>query len=287
MMWEIKNCAKCQSGEPEIPENAETLDFYVYSDVDKKWWSGDDCVGAQDFQKVLDKNPDAKNINIYINSYGGSVMEGVAIYSQLKRHKAFVTAYIDGFACSIASVIPMAADKVVMSDAGMMMIHNPWTFAMGNSKDMRKCADDLDKILEGSIIPAYKNKINGKITDEKLIELIDNAQMMTARECVEYGFADEIVESAGSKEDAMNKYNEFVNSAKTAFMNGFDFGSLSAKAVPVPKAKEEPAPAPDPAEEKPEENPVPQPEENPPVENKHDEANEIFMKMLKGEMYNE
>lgn len=287
MMWEIRNCVKCQEEKNTVPEDAEVLDFHIYSDVDKKWWAGDDCIGAQDFQNVLEKNPNAKNINLYINSYGGSVSEGVAIYNQLKRHKAYVTAYIDGFACSIASVIPMAADKVIMSDAGMMMIHNPWTFACGNSAAMRKCAEDLDKIRDGCIIPAYKNKLKGKISDEKLLELLDKAEMMTPKECLEYGFVDELTESDdNSKKEAQDKFNAFMNSAKEQFMK--NFSEFSAKAFPeMPKAENkqpEPAPAePEPKPEEKQDEPVPQPEPKP-AENK---THEIFMKLVKGEKIND
>ena len=210
MMYEIKNSAQ-----------ADTLDVYIYSDIGKSWWDDDDSMGAEKFRKLLEDNANAKFINIYINSYGGSVSEGVAIYSQIKRHKAFITAYIDGFACSIASVIPMAADKVIMSDVSMMMIHNPWTITWGNSKDLRKEADDLDKILEGSIIPAYKAKCGDKITDEKLIELIDGETYLSAKECLEYGFCDEVLESSDEdkKEEAKKAVDDAVNKAKEEFMN--------------------------------------------------------------------
>lgn len=295
MMWEIKNKAsvKAQADEAEKPANPagnDTLDIYVYSDVDKKWWDEDDSVGANEFKELLNANPDAKNINVYINSYGGSVSEGVAIYNQLKRHKAYVTAYIDGFACSIASVIPMAADKVVMSDCGAMMIHNPWTFACGNSAEMRKCADTLDKIRDACIIPAYKAKINGKITDEKISQLLDDAQFLTPAECLEYGLVDEVANSTVDKEKAMDLYNEFVNQAKARFMNSFAGVPAPENREPV-KAHEEPEPEKEPAEPEntePEKAPeqeeptAPAPEEKP-VEDKA-EAQEYFMKLLKGEI---
>lgn len=280
-MWEIKNRANLNGAQvknqAEKPENADTLDIYVYSDVDKKWWWDDDCIGAKDFQEMLEKNPNAKNINVYINSYGGSVSEGVAIYSQLKRHKAYVTAYIDGFACSIASVIPMAADKIVMSDCSMLMIHNPWTCACGNSKDMRKCADDLDKILDGCIIPAYLGKINGKISEEKLRELLDSSEMLTPAECLAYGFVDEVAESTVDKESAKAKYNEFVNAAKERFMN--QFVPKAEEKHPEPKTPE--APAEPEAQEEPK---APEPEAPAPAEDKAQETNNLFMKMLKGEI---
>ena len=97
--WEIKQ----QASEPE------TLDLYIYSAVQGDgydWWTGEKIeseTSAEYFRQELDKHKNAKQINVYINSLGGSVMEGVGIYNQLRRHPANVTAYIDGFACSIAS----------------------------------------------------------------------------------------------------------------------------------------------------------------------------------------
>lgn len=204
MMYEIRNSA----------ESEDTLDIFIYSSVQRSWWD-EDAMDADKFRKAIQEHKNAKNVNLYINSYGGSVNEGVAIYSQIKRLNAHVTAYIDGFACSIASVIPMAADKVVMSDVSMMMIHNPWTFAMGNSKELKKVSEDLDKILENCIIPAYKAKCGDKISDEKLRELIDGESYLTSQECLDYGLCDEILasEKKDPKETAKEGVEDFNNKA--------------------------------------------------------------------------
>ena len=106
----------------EIKQKAETdeLDLYIYGDVENDgydFWTGEVIrseTSANAFREALEENPGVVQINIYINSYGGSVFEGTAIYNQLKRHPAHKTVYIDGFACSIASVIAMAGDEVVM-----------------------------------------------------------------------------------------------------------------------------------------------------------------------------
>lgn len=119
------------------------------------------------------------------------MFEGSAIYSQLKRHNAKVTVYIDGFACSIASVIAMAGDKVIMSENAVMMIHNAWAVAAGNSAQLRKIADDLDVINKANKA-AYLVKSNGKITNEELTEMLDNETYLSAEDCVKYGFCDEI-----------------------------------------------------------------------------------------------
>lgn len=185
-IWEFK-----QSAQPN------TLDLYIYGDVESgyyDWWNDRDVeseTSAEFFRKELNANPDVTQINIYINSYGGSVFEGTAIYSQLKRHAANKTVYVDGFACSVASVIAMAGDKVVMPRNAMMMIHNAWTFAIGNAKELRKAADDLDAIMAGNR-QAYLEKAGDKLTEEKLIEMLESETWLTAQQCIEYGLADEL-----------------------------------------------------------------------------------------------
>lgn len=114
---------------------------------------------------------------------------GQAIHSMLKRHPANVTVHVDGLAASIASVIAMAGDQVLMPRNAMMMIHNPWTWGVGNADDLRKMADDLDQIRE-SLIAAYQDK-TGMDRDE-LVNLMDAETWLTADEAVQYGFADEI-----------------------------------------------------------------------------------------------
>ena len=99
-----------------------------------------------------------KQINIYINSRGGSVFEGTAIYNQLRRHPAHKTVYVDGFACSIASVIAMAGDEVVMPRNALMMVHNAMMGVWGNAAELRKAADDLDKINEAGGRPISRRR---------------------------------------------------------------------------------------------------------------------------------
>lgn len=222
-MYDIRNSA----------ESSDELDIYIYSDIDNCWWD-DSCMSANKFRKELEKHKDAKQINLYINSMGGSVSEGVTIYNQIRRHSAKVTAYIDGFACSIASVIPMAADEVVMGENTMLMIHNPWTITWGNAKDLRKTAEDLDKVRDGCIIPAYKARCGDKLSDEKLIELLDNETFLTAAECLEYGLCDRVltITKDEKKTEAENMVKEAMDHAKKGFMDNFAerFGSMVAKA---------------------------------------------------------
>ena len=185
-IWELK-----QATEPN------TLEMYIYGDVEGDgydWWT-DEVIqsetSANHFREELAKYPNATDINIYINSYGGSVFEGTAIYNQLRRHQAFKTVYIDGFACSVASVIAMAG---VMPKNAMMMIHNAWTYAMGNSSELRKAADDLEIINKGNR-QAYLQKAGEKINEEELVSLLDAETWLTAEDCIRLGLADEYAEN--------------------------------------------------------------------------------------------
>lgn len=171
----------------QLVKNEEVSELYIFGDIVDEAWSSSDVVGSALCQEI--KELDTNHINVYINSYGGSVASGLGIYNQLKSHKAKVTTYCQGFGCSIASVIFMAGDERKMSNASLLMIHNAWTIVQGNAKDLRKQADDLDKITQASI-NAYMEHIN--IDEEKLVELLDNESWLTAQECLDMGFATEI-----------------------------------------------------------------------------------------------
>ena len=180
-MWELKQAA-----------TPGTLELYIYGDVEgdgRNWWT-DEVIrsetSANTFREDLAAHPDVSQINIYINSYGGSVFEGTAIYNQLKRHPARKTVYVDGFACSIASVIAMAGDEVVMPRNALMMVHNMWMGVCGNAAELRKAADDLDKINEAGRA-AYLQKAGDKLTAEAITQLEDGETWLTAEECIRYG----------------------------------------------------------------------------------------------------
>lgn len=187
-MWEIK-----QSATPD------TLDLFIYGDVyggteydyDRMCYVAAEN-SANHFREELGNHPNVKQIHIYINSYGGSVFEGTAIYNQLRRHPAEKIVHIDGFACSVASVIAMVG-KVIMPKNAMMLIHNMWQMVIGNAKELRKAADDLDVIMTGNR-QAYLQKAGDKITEEKLVEMLDAETWLTAEQCMELGFADEYAE---------------------------------------------------------------------------------------------
>ena len=172
----------------QLTQNEENADLYIFGDIVEEAFL-DSEISPNSIIAQLE-GLECENLNVYINSYGGSVSAGLAIYNQLKRHKAKVTTYCEGFACSIASVIFMAGDDRVMNSGSMLMIHNPWTVTAGNSKDLRKEADALDKIAQASI-NIYMEKFN--LSEEELKELLDNETWLTPQEALDYGLATAIV----------------------------------------------------------------------------------------------
>lgn len=171
-----------------VKDNPKEGELMLYGPISSvTWW--DDEVTPQQFKKDLDALGDIETLNIFINSDGGDVFAGQAIYSMLVRHKAVKNVYIDGLAASIASLIAMAGDKVIMPANAMMMVHDPWTIAMGNANDFRKLADDMDKIRDAMLV-TYETKTG--MERQEIIDLLDAETWMTAEEAVKMGFADEI-----------------------------------------------------------------------------------------------
>lgn len=157
----------------------------IYGDITSYPWKEGDT-SAKNLSQKLEELGDVSKIRVYLNSYGGEVAEGLAIYNALKRHKAKVVTVCDGFACSIASVIFMAGDERIMNDASLLMIHNAWTWGEGNADQLRKMADDLDKITKASIA-AYK--ANSNLSEEEIKALLDAETWLLPSEALEYGFA--------------------------------------------------------------------------------------------------
>lgn len=148
---------------------------------------GEYGVTARRLREQLANQKDISDIDVYLNSGGGSVIEGLNIFNMLKRHQANITVYIGGLAASMGSVIAMAADLVVIPANALIMVHNPWGFAMGEAKDMRKVADILDKMRD-SLASIYVARSG--TTTEEIQALMDAETWMTGEEAVEAGFAD-------------------------------------------------------------------------------------------------
>ena len=177
----------------QLTQNNNEVDIQIYGDITSWDWYESD-VSSYTLSKQIE-SLECDQINVYINSYGGEVAEGLAIYNQLKRHKAKVKTICDGFACSAASVVFMAGDERVMSTASLLMIHNAWTWASGNANDLRKQADDLDKITQASI-NAYMQEVN--ITEEELKQMLDDETWITPQEALDMEFITTIVNEKDS-----------------------------------------------------------------------------------------
>lgn len=192
----------------KMSADKKSADVFIYGEIVSYQWDESDTT-ATSFKKELDNLGDVADINLYINSPGGSVFEGVAIHNMLKRHKAAVTVHVDALAASIASVIAMAGDTIVMPKNSMLMIHNPWTFAMGNAAELRKVADDLDRI-GGSAFQTYIQKAGDKLSETKLQEMLDAETWLSADEAYEFGLCDLVEEAnqmaASVSEEMFAKY---------------------------------------------------------------------------------
>jgi ATP-dependent Clp protease protease subunit len=182
----------------DIPDEIELrIEGEIISD-DDVWlceWFGVPYSAPNAFREALAEHK-GKNINVWIDSWGGDTTAAAGIYNALKEHEGKVTVKIDGKAVSAASVIAMAGDEVKMSPVGILMIHNPWSVAMGEAKDMRHMADILDEVKE-AIVNAYQFKTQR--SREKISQMMDEETWMGAKKALSEGFIDEIL-YAKSKE---------------------------------------------------------------------------------------
>lgn len=166
-------------------------EIFIYGDiVSEEWFTND--ITAPGFKQQLDELGNVSEIDVHINSSGGNVFEGHAIYNMLKMHKAKINIYIDALAASIASVIAMSGDTIFMHKNSFLMIHNSWIMTVGNAKELRDTADLLDKTDEASNQAYLDRALN--ISEEELKELLDAETWLTASEALEKGFIDEILE---------------------------------------------------------------------------------------------
>ena len=174
----------------------DTLELRIYDSIGESFWGGG--VTAESVKQKLDEAGDVSKIVVRINSPGGDVFEGSAIYSLLSQHKAKVECYVDGLAASAAFTIAMAADTIHVSESAMMMLHNAWGMCMGYASDMEKTAELLDKI-SGTMRDVY-SKRSGQSADE-VQALMDAETWLTAEEAVENGFAEDMIERESEEEE--------------------------------------------------------------------------------------
>jgi len=182
----------------------EVADVFIYGDIGG-WMDG---LSANDFAREV-VALEVGNLNVRLNSGGGSVFEGQAIYNTLSQHKAKVTVTIDGVAASIASVIAMAGDEIRITEGSHIMIHKPWSMAMGDAESMRKEAEVLDS-LESGIIDIYSAR-TGK-DRKKLTEWVSAETWFKGQAAVDAGFADSVIPAKRRENYARsNIFNSFLH----------------------------------------------------------------------------
>lgn len=181
-MWKLREVKASAGGEAQK--------IFIFGDIAPE---GDleDGYSAERFRAALEGMNPALPLEVHVNSLGGAVAEGLAIYNLLKQYRGRTTVYIDGFACSIASVIAMAGDEVVMPRTAMLMIHNAWMLTAGNFNELRKDADDLEQI-NNALIEAYLEKAGEKLDRARLQVLLNEETFLTADEALELGLIDRI-----------------------------------------------------------------------------------------------
>lgn len=186
--------------------DGKSADVFILGEITPWAWEEFGEMSSVVFKEKLDAVGDVNELHIYVNSPGGSVFEGIAIGNMLKRHKARTIAHVDALAASIASDIVACCDEVRMPSNAMLMIHNAMTNAFGNASELRKVADDLDRI-NGVQVETYMSKINGKTSEEEIRKMMDEETWLSAQQAFEIGLCD-VVESA-------NKAVAFISNEHT------------------------------------------------------------------------
>ena len=199
------------------------FEIFLYEDV------GPSGMTAKRFETEL-KALRAKagdTIFLRINSGGGSVFDGIAIFNALRRHPAKIVVSIDGLAASAASLIAMGGNRVEISGSGYIMIHNPWLGGLsGSATEFRKAAEDLDRLAQ-TFREAYVSRSRGKLTDEKCKELMDLETWLTADQAVAFGLADVITEPLDMA--ACVKLSKFGYANAPNFAESAEPGSLRSR----------------------------------------------------------
>ncbi len=182
-----------------------------------------------DVKTFLDQLENVSKINVHINSGGGSVFGGIAIYNMLKRFDAEITVYVEGLAASIASVIAMAGDKIIIPANAQMMIHKPSSAAWGNADEMRKEADVLDG-CQKVILNTYMQHVKEGVTEETINDLINAETWKTGTEWQEY-FDIEVSESSQAAAAASDFYEAYKHTPKNLVGEQETTEKLTAKEI--------------------------------------------------------
>lgn len=190
----------------------------------------DESITAKTIKDQLDSFNN-EDVAVRINSPGGDVFDGFAIYNLLNQYQGNVTVHIDGLAASAASIIAMAGNEILMAENGLMMIHNPWSFAIGSASEMRDTADLLDKIRD-SIVTTYHAKTG--VDKEEIAEMMANETWLNAEESIEKGFATDTAENQAA---AFNFNKQWIKNAPKPEIISNDIGTQAAYKVAINRRK--------------------------------------------------
>ena len=177
----------------QTPNEAE---FYLYEEIGFEGWDGDG-ITAKKIAEDLQAAGNLQKINLHINSPGGRVFEAVAIYNLFRMHKAQVNVSIEGLAASSASIVAMCGDTIEAAANSLILIHDPWSMAVGTADDFEKEADMLRKV-KGTIITTYLSqcrKSGSKTTEKQLADMMSQETWMNADEALGFGLIDSVTEA--------------------------------------------------------------------------------------------
>lgn len=188
--------------------NENTLNVYIYGEISD--WGDQSSKGiASDLSYALNKQ--IQQVDVHLNSLGGEVKEGLAIYNLLKKSQAHITTYVDGFACSAASIVFCAGDDRIMPENAIFMIHHPWEYVTGNAKELEEQSKILDKLSE-SLEKIYL--ANSNLTEDEIKTLLDgetgDGTWMSAEEAKSYGFATEVLEEDKTTQNYSNSVSHTI-----------------------------------------------------------------------------
>lgn len=195
-------------------QSAGVHKLYIYDDVTAygtfdwtTWTMKESETSAKYFRDQLEAIPDTATIELHINSNGGSVKEGVAIYTQLKQKSCKKVGYVDGVAYSVAFLILQACDERIMGLGTSALVHNMWMSVEGNAKELRKAADDLDVLMESNR-KIFLERSN--LEEQQLIDMMEAETFLTPDQCLEYGLIDKIDSYQADEQDTQQKLMEQV-----------------------------------------------------------------------------
>jgi len=169
-------------------KSATKAEIIIYGGIGQDYWGDGSMISAKQFSEELKKLSDSvTEIDLRINSPGGDVFDGIAIYNRIKQHKAKVNVYIDGLAASIASIIALAGDNIYIGDGALYMVHLPWTFAMGNRMELDNTVNRLLDVEE-QMISIYKKKTGMDRAEIKA--MLEAETWLGAEDAILKGFVD-------------------------------------------------------------------------------------------------